>query len=139
MPIGASGTMGAVSDLTSRYGAPRSHRRATIVAIVVLAAVFLTWVGWVAWTRSHPAVVGQIQSFDVTSDREVSVTFRIDRRDPAQPVTCRVFAQAVTYDRVAELDVDVPAGTGRLTDTTVTLRTLKRATSASIEHCRVTP
>lgn len=123
-----------VSDLADRYGRPRS--RIPIVALAtVLALLFGSWVVWAAWTRAHPAVAGQVRSFTVRSDREVDVLLRVDRGDPSVRASCTVIAQAVNFERVGQLTVDVPPGTSRLTDFPLTVRTLRRATSASLDHC----
>ena len=86
--------------------------------------------------RSNPDVVAMVRGFDVISPTKVTAELVIQRKDPATPVECEIYAQATSYEKVAEQRVDIPAGTETLTDVLVTLTTVKEATSVSIEQCR---
>lgn len=97
------------------------------IAVVVLAGV----------QRANPPVAGMVRQFDVTSPQEIAVTLVIQRTDPQQEATCSLFAQAVSYEYVGELDVVIPPGTEKLTTVDLTMKTLKEATSVSVERCLV--
>ena len=66
------------------------------------------------------------------------MTLVVQRSDPSVPATCSLFAQAVNYEYVGELDVVIPAGTETLTKVDLTMKTLKKATSVSVERCDIT-
>jgi hypothetical protein len=103
--------------------------------VAAIAAVGLVWLGWTAWVHSRPPVSGAIQTWEITTDTEVGFTLRIDRPDPTVPGTCRVIAQARNFETVGELNVTVGPGDSRLVDVQETMRTLRRATSVSLDRC----
>ncbi len=104
-----------------------------VLGLVVLALV--AYVVWVATSRANPQVSGRIDTFDVVSDNEMTATLTVDRPDPSVAAKCFVIVQAVTYDRVGELWVQVPPGTERLTTVPVSVRTFKRGTAITVESC----
>ena len=108
-----------------------------IVLIGLGVAVAFGWLIWVALFHSQPAVTAQVSAYSVVSDTAIDVTLTVDRRDPAQPVTCRVLAQAADLSNVGEKHVAVGAATARVVDLKLTLVTLRRATVATVEGCTV--
>ena len=102
---------------------------------LAVAAVGLGWLLWMALFHANPPVAGQVQSFRVTGDADVVVVLRVDRPDPAVRARCTVIAQSEDHRRVGELVVEVPPGSSRIVDLTLTVRTLARATSASLDGC----
>ena len=94
------------------------------------------WLVWAATLGANPAVSARVDSFQVVSDAQVVVVVTIERPDPSIAVQCLVHAQAVSFERVGEVPLTVPAGTEVSTRLEVTVRTFKAATTASIEGCR---
>ncbi len=139
--------MGAVSRqmsdedrarITARYPARRPVD--VLVTVLALAALIaaITIVVFAALERANPPVDAMVRQFDVTSPQEIAVTIVVQRSDPAQPAICSLFAQAVNYEYVGELDVVIPPGTEKLTKVDLTVKTLKKATSVSVERCDIT-
>lgn len=119
---------------TQRY--PGRRRPLWIPLALVLA---LVGIGWLAWAGSYGAtgtVTARVDAFTVLSDTRIEVTVTVDRPSADVGATCQLFAQAVTYERVAELPFTVEAGGSRLTTRTYTLNTIRRATTADVEGCR---
>jgi hypothetical protein len=109
-----------------------------IVAVGVVAAVFLGWLIWTAWFHARPAVAGQVSAYTVLSDREIAVTVTVDRLDPSVPVVCNVVAQAADFTAVGAVDrLAVGPRPERVVDVRFTIKTLRRATSASVKSCSV--
>lgn len=106
-----------------------------LAGVGVLVAIAL--VVWAGLERSTPPVVAQVRSFDIVSPDLTVAEIVVQREEPAQAATCFMFAQAASYERVAEFDVQVPPGTEKLTAMDVEIRTVKEATSVSIENCRI--
>ena len=131
-PTGASE---AAERLRLRYPKSRLPRPLLIVTVAVVAVVFLTWLGWTATVRANPAVSGEVTSYQVLSDREVAFTLTVDRPDPSRAAVCTVVAQAVDYEAVGAVEVEVPPRSERLVDISQTMKTLRRATSASFRTC----
>jgi hypothetical protein len=127
-------TPAATDRMAARYPKRRGGRFVAALGLGV-AAVGLVWLMWTATFHANPAVSGQVQSFDVRTDTDVVVVLRVDRPDPSVPGRCTVIAQSEDHRRVGELLVEVPPGSTRLVDLTLTVRTLSRATSASLDSC----
>jgi len=108
-----------------------------VLAIGAAVAVALGWLIWAALFHSRPAVAAQVSAFTVVSDTAIDVTLTVDRRDPAQPVTCRVLAQASDFSPVGEQQVVVAGTTARVVNQKLTLVTLRRAVTATVEGCIV--
>ncbi len=109
----------------------------TIVAtLAVVGAIYVVILAGLE--RADPPVEAMVRQFDVVSPQEIAVTIVVQRSDPAQAATCSMFAQAVSYERVGELDVDIPPGSEELTRVELTMKTLKEATAVSVERCTLT-
>ena len=108
----------AAERLRGRY--PRS-RVPRPVAIGLVAALAL--------------VDAQVATYAVRDDHTVAVTLTVERRNPGIAATCRIVAEAVDHSTVGEIEVAVPAGSERLTNQPVEIRTLRRATTAVANGC----
>jgi hypothetical protein len=104
---------------------------------VVLAVAMGAWLVWAGSYGATGTITARVDAFEVTSDTTISVTVTVDRPDPSRGAECLLYAQAVSYDRVGETRVEVPAGGAGLTTRTLELRTFKRATTAAVEACTV--
>ncbi len=121
--------------IRQRYPAARLPRPVLVGLVTLLAAVGLGWLVWTATVHSTPPVRGGVAAFTVLSDSKVAVTLTVERPDPSIPAVCTVIAQAVNFDHVGELPVEVEATTARRVDLHVTLKTFRRATSVSLAQC----
>ena len=121
--------------LARRYPPPLVARRTKIAITVVATLVAMGWLVWAALLHAEPAVAGQVASYDVVSDTAIDVVITVQRSDPSQPATCRLLVQSTDFQPVAEQDVAIEAGTAKVADKQVTLRTLRRATSATVRSC----
>ncbi len=132
---------GLVSDaaerLRQRYPPSRLPRLVPIVALGLVAAIGLGWLIWAALFHSRPAVSGQVAAFTVISDTAIDVTLTVERREPARPMSCRVFAQAADTRIVGEQRVVVEGSSVQLADVRVRLVTLRRAVAAKAQDCRL--
>jgi hypothetical protein len=123
--------------LAERYGAPSPmRRRAVIAGAVVLAVVFLTWLGWTALSHADPDVSSDLVTF--TIDDEHAATARVDVRlgDDDVEATCLLRAIAEDHTIVGELSFDVDAATlegGSALERVI--RTDRRATSVDLVGC----
>lgn len=108
-----------------------------VVAIGLIAtALGIVWLVWAANHHANPTVAGQVTGFTVVSDSRATAKVTVQRGDTSRPGQCLVIAQARSFERVAEVTLDVPAGGAELTTFDVEMKTLKRATSVSVDHCR---
>ncbi len=141
-PAGHNGTVSEPSEedrarIAARYPATSTMDRVLGVGAglaLVLAVVLVVIAGL---ERSNPPVVGMVRAFDVVGPDVTRVELVVQRSDPAQAATCALFAQATNYELVGETEVEVPAGDEVLEVVTVDLRTLREATSVTLENCRL--
>jgi hypothetical protein len=126
----------APAGVADRY--PRRRRRPRVLGIVavgLVAAVGLVWLVWAALAHARPVVSGEVHLWHIDSDAKASFTLTVDRRDPSVPVSCRVIAQAQNFETVGEKTIALGATRASLVDVTETMRTLRRATSVSLDTC----
>ncbi len=119
--------------IAARY--PKPRRWPLVTFGVVFALLLGSWTLWTAVWHANPAVSAEVLSFTVVSDSEVQVVLHVDRPDPSIAGVCTVITQSENYQQVGELDAQIAPGTERLTDITLTIRTISRATSASLQSC----
>lgn len=135
--------MGTVTDpdaatrLARRYPPPPRHHWWVAVA-ALLALVGASWLVWAGLYGATGVVTARVDAFTVRSDTRIDVVLTVERPDPTRGAECLLYAQAVSYERVAEAPVVVPAGGQQLTRLTFELRTFKRATTAVVGNCRAT-
>lgn len=141
--MSTDGTMGAVTnpDAEARLAARYPGRGAADILIAGLAGVgilvAIVLVVWAGLERSTPPVAAMVRSFEIISPDLAVAEIVVQREDPGQAATCFIFAQAASYERVAEFDLQIPPGTDKLTSMDVDIKTVKEATSVSIENCRI--
>ena len=121
--------------LARRYPPPLVRRRTKVLLTVLATLVAMGWLVWAALLHAEPAVAGQVASFDVVSDTSISLVMTVQRSDPSQPATCRLLAQSTDFQPVAESAVVVGPSTAKVVDQTVSLTTLRRATSVTVRSC----
>lgn len=119
--------------IAARY--PKPRRWPLVTLGVVLALLLGSWTLWTALWHANPPVSAVVLSFAVVSDSEVQVVLHVDRPDPSIAGVCTLITQSANYQQVGELDAQIEPGPDRLTDVTVTIRTISRATSASLQSC----
>lgn len=93
--------------LARRYPARRSPLADWRLWAVLLGAIGLGWVGWVALEGAVPPVSARVDAFRAVSDTEFEVTVAVEREDLSRGAQCLLFVQAVSYERVGEVDLTV--------------------------------
>jgi hypothetical protein len=124
--------------IARRYPARRSPQPPVGLWAALLGLIGLGWIGWVAVEGAVPPVSARVDAFQRISETEIEVTVALEREDVSRGARCLLFVQAVSYERVGELEITVPAGGEHHTRQTVTVRTFKPGTSADVEACRPT-
>jgi Domain of unknown function (DUF4307) len=117
--------------LADRYAAPpRWRRRATIVAVAVVALAGLGWVAWAAYDEATPKVESQLVTFHVGGEHEVSARIDVRVASGATGASCTVEALASDHSIVGEVHFSPTDGTNN-----VTVRTERAATSVELAGC----
>jgi hypothetical protein len=124
--------------LARRYPGPRLPRPVLVGIIAVIAAGSLTWLIWTALVHAEPVVSAEVAAYTVVSDSRIDATVIVDRPDPSIPVVCRVSAQAEDFQPVGEVNLAVPATADGVVNQTISITTVRRATTAVIRECSPT-
>jgi hypothetical protein len=119
-----------MTDLADRYGVPSPvRRRLLVVAVVLVAAVFLGWLAWTAVFHASPSVESELTSYDVVDDGSAAAVVSVSLADGVV-ASCRIRAFADDHTTVGELAFEPVDGRNE-----VTLRTERRATSVTLLGC----
>jgi hypothetical protein len=119
-----------MTDLADRYGVPSPvRRRVLVVAVVLVAAVFLGWLAWTALFHASPSVESELTSYDVVDDGSAAAVVSVSLADGVV-ASCRIRAFADDHTTVGELAFEPVDGRNE-----VTLRTERRATSVTLLGC----
>lgn len=129
-------TLTDAERIARRYPQRRTPRWLWIALAAALAAAGGAWLVWSATYGANPAVTARLDSFVVTSDQTVDAVVTTQRPDPSRPATCTIIAQAVTYDTVGQYPLELAPSEVSLETHRLTIRTLKRATSVSVQGCQ---
>ena len=126
--------MSAQDTLRERYGAPARWRRGAVLAgAVVLAAVFLGWLGWAVYEHSTPKVTSELEAFSVKDDHTVTAVLVVTLDNADVEASCTLRAYAVDHTTVGELTFTPDPTEGRRQ--VETIRTERRATSVENIGC----
>ena len=121
--------------LARRYPKPRLPRPALIAVVAIVAAISLGWLIWAATVHSHPTVSARVMTYTVVSGTRVDATVTVDRPDPSVAVVCRILAQAEDFQPVGEVNLPVEATADRVVNIGVTIKTVRKATTAVVREC----
>jgi hypothetical protein len=120
-----------------RYG---DHARgwtwSGIIAVSVLAVLFVAGIAAIGWHLSTPPFSVQLRGYTVLDDRNVRVTFLVRTRNPDTIVNCVVRARDRASTEVGRTTrTSTPGQTEQLI--TATVRTSARANLGEVQACRV--
>jgi hypothetical protein len=121
-------------DYNDRYGI--STRRRWIAPAAFFAVVGLTWTVWAALSHSQPELRSTLYSFEVTGDREITMKYAIDRRDPDAIVLCTLITLDIDKNVVGQIDDQIAAGE-RHVERIVAIPARITPVSARIAGCRI--
>jgi hypothetical protein len=123
--------------LEERYGAPSPlRRRVVVVGSVLLALVFLAWLGWATLAHADPDVTSELVRFTVDDEHSATAEVDVKLADDDVEATCTVRAIAADHAVVGELTFDVDAGAlAGGTPLERVIRTDRRATSVDLVGC----
>ena len=126
--------MSAQDTLAERYGAPSPRRRrALVIGLVTVAALFAGWLAWAVWEHTTPAVTSELETFSVEDDHAVTAVLLVTLHDAHVKASCTLRAFAEDHTTVGELTFTPDPGAGRRQVRTI--RTERRATSVTSEGC----
>jgi hypothetical protein len=121
-------------DYNDRYGI--TPRKSWVVPAAVFAILGLSWTLWAALNNAQPELRSTLYSFSVTGDREITMKYAIDRRDPEAIVLCTLITLDIDKNIVGQIDDQIVAGQSHV-ERIVAIPARIAPVSARIAGCRI--
>jgi hypothetical protein len=121
-------------DYNDRYGI--TPRKSWVVPAAVFAILGLSWTLWAALNNAQPELRSTLYSFSVTGDREITMKYAIDRRDPEAIVLCTLVTLDIDKNIVGQIDDQIVAGQSHV-ERIVAIPARIAPVSARIAGCRI--
>ena len=121
-------------DYNDRYGI--TPRKGWIAPAVLLAVIGLTWTLWAALNHAQPELRSTLYSFAVTGDREITMKYAIDRRDPDAVVICTLITLDIDKNIVGQIDDQIVGGESKV-ERNIAIPARIAPVSARIAGCRI--
>jgi hypothetical protein len=125
---------GETFDYNDRYGI--TPRKRWIAPAAVFALIGLSWTLWAALSHSQPELRSTLYSFSVTGEREITMKYAIDRRDPEARVLCTLITLDIDKNIVGQIDDQILAGQSHV-ERLVAIPARIAPVSARIAGCRI--
>jgi hypothetical protein len=125
---------GETFDYNDRYGITPGRR--WIAPAAVFALIGLSWTLWAALSHSQPELRSTLYSFKVTGEREITMKYAIDRRDPEAIVLCTLITLDIDKNIVGQIDDQIVAGQSHV-ERLVAIPARIAPVSARIAGCRI--
>jgi hypothetical protein len=121
-------------DYNDRYGI--TPRKGWIAPAAILAVIGLTWTIWAALNHSQPELRSTLYSFAVTGEREITMKYAIDRRDPDAIVICTLITLDIDKNIVGQIDDQILGGQSKV-ERNIAIPARIAPVSARIAGCRI--
>jgi hypothetical protein len=121
-------------DYNDRYGI--TPRKSWVAPAAVFAVLGLSWTMWAALNNAQPELRSTLYSFAVTGDREITMKYAIDRRDPEAIVLCTLITLDIDKNIVGQIDDQIVGGKSKV-ERTVAIPARITPVSARIAGCRI--
>ena len=121
-------------DYNDRYGI--SPRKRWVVPAAVFALIGISWTLWAALNHSQPELRSTLYSFSVTGDREITMKYAIDRRDPDATVICTLISIDIDKNIVGQIDDQIKGGESKV-ERVIAIPARIAPVSARIAGCRI--
>jgi len=117
-----------------RYG--KSSRKSWVIPAVFFAVLGVVWIIWAGLFHSVPEIRPTLYSFSITGEKEISLHYGIDRKDPSEDVICTLIAYDIDKNVIGQIDDLFSAGQQRIQRTTA-IPTRTSPVSAAVSRCRI--
>jgi hypothetical protein len=122
--------------MAARYGRARSGRRGLVVLAVLAALLVAGGLAVQASNLTRPTVVADNLGFTVEDAGTTTVRFNL-RTEPGATVSCTVVALNESFTQVGFREVEIGPVRESITSHQVQVATTERATTGSVDQCRI--
>lgn len=120
--------------MSDRYLPHQPNRfQKPLLVIGFIALTLVTSFG--AYWFANPPIRAALIAFSITSDKEVSIKYSIDRRDPKQNLICTLVAKDIEKTIVGQIEIQIPPTTAKSIEMVSTVPTRVRAVTAGVVRC----
>lgn len=121
-------------DYNDRYGVTR--KRSWVLPAIIVAIVGVPWTIWAALDHSQPELRSTLYSFSVTGEREITMRYGIERKDPDAVVICTLLTLDIDKNVVGQIDDQIDGGEKKVIRN-VAIPARLTPVSARIAACRI--
>ncbi|MSO43547.1 MAG: DUF4307 domain-containing protein [Candidatus Planktophila sp.] len=125
--------MSAEFSYNDRYGIPPRNR--WLAPAIFFAVTGITWLLWAGLHHSNPPIRYSLISYSITSEKEISVRYWLQRRDKDAVVICTLIARDIDKNVVGQIDDEIEPGLASLERTT-SVQSRGPAVNADVMSCR---
>lgn len=120
--------------MSDRYIPHQPNRyQKPLLAVAFIALTLMTAFG--AYRFANPPIRASLIAFSITSDKEVSIKYSIDRRDPKQNLICTLVAKDIEKTIVGQIEIQIPPTTAKSIEMISAVPTRVRAVTAGVVRC----
>ena len=117
-----------------RYGIRTGNH--WISPAIFLAIAGLAWILWAGLHFANPPIRFSLISYSITSDREISLRYSVQRQNKNAAVICTLIARDFYKEVVGQIDDLIEPGLASLERTT-TVKSRGPAVNANVLSCRL--
>ncbi len=117
-----------------RYGIRPTNR--WVAPAVFFAAIGVSWLVWAGLHHSNLAIRYSLISYSITSEREISVRYSVQRHDKNAVVICTLITRDFDKNINGQIDDEIEPGLAALERTT-TVKSRGPAVNADVIGCRL--
>lgn len=105
------------------------------IPAIFFALLGISWLVWAGLHHSNPPYRTTLISFSITSEKEVSIRYSLERRSSETPFACTLVARDIDKNVVGQIDEVIPAGKSKKELITL-IPTRGPAVNADVIRCR---
>jgi len=112
-----------------------SKGRIKSLLLAALFALFLAGMSIAGFRFANPEIRSDLVAFTIDSENQTTIRFLITRKNPANPITCRVIARDFSTAIVGDRFVEIGPATQKRLELKEAIPTRSRAVTASVVRC----
>ena len=106
------------------------------IPAILCALLGISWLVWAGLHHANPPFRTTLISFSITSEKEVSIRYSLERRSSETPYACTLVARDIDKNVVGQIDEVIPAGKSKIELVTL-IPTRGPAVNADVIGCRL--
>ena len=126
--------MSAEYSYNDRYGVRLGNR--WLAPAIFLATIGFSWLVWAGMHHANPEIRFSLISYAITSNREISLRYSVQRHDKDVAVVCTLIARDFDKNVVGQIDDLIEPGLANLERTTI-VKSRGPAVNADVIGCRL--